>query len=162
MRNFKIPFKYLGFLYFLWFEFAIIDKRKFMEEYSIVSFMPDWAFVTLSIIFLAALLYLFIKIFIIKPAFFYYIEDNLYKIKWKWRWKKDKIIELYCFCPKCEDRLVYDDTSCKDSYSLNKETKFICEKCHFSSSLSGGDISYSLNIIEREINRKVRLDIYEK
>jgi len=133
-----------------------------MEEYTIVSFMPNWAFITICIVFTLVLLFLILKIFFLKPAYFYYVEDTFYKITWKWRWKKSAVVELYCFCPKCDEKLVYDDTSCNDRFSLNKETKFICEKCHLSSSLSGGNISYSLNIIEREINRKVRLNIYEK
>ncbi|NQY52438.1 MAG: hypothetical protein HRT42_02590 [Campylobacteraceae bacterium] len=133
-----------------------------MQEHNIISLMPDWAFLTVSGLFALVLIFLIIRIFFTKPKHYSYIEDDLYNVIWKWTWKKEKIRNLYCFCPKCEESLVYDDTSCKERFALHKETKFICEKCHYSSSLGGGDISHSLKIIEREINRKVRLNIYEK
>lgn len=130
-----------------------------MQDYNIVTFMPNWAFITLIIFIIIVLLYLFVKYFVKKPEYVYYIEDILYDIKWKWSWKNDKVNKLYCFCPKCDKSLVYDDSS---SSTDNKTTKFICEECHFAGSIPGGNISHSLNMVEREINRKVRLDIYEK
>lgn len=133
-----------------------------MQEHNIISLMPDWAFITLLVLFGLFFIYLIFRFFFKKPEYVIYIEDIFYNVKWKWSWKKDKVTNLFCFCPKCEESLVYDDTSCKERFSLNKETKFICQKCNYSSSLGGGDISHSLNIIEREINRKVRLNIYEK
>lgn len=130
-----------------------------MTDYNIVTFMPNWAFITLIILITIVLLYLFVMYFVKKPQYVYYIEDTLYDMKWKWSWKNDKVNKLYCFCPKCDKSLVYDDSS---SSTNNKTTKFICEECTFAGSIPGGDISHSLNMVEREINRKVRLDTYEK
>lgn len=129
-----------------------------MEQ--IISFLPNWLSITLMVLILIAFVWAFVFFFVRKPLYYKYNNDNFYDIHWKWFWKKDKITELFCFCPTCDESLVYDDSSCNNS-SHNKQTKFICEKCHFSGSISGGNISYSLNIVEREINRKVRLNEFE-
>lgn len=127
---------------------------------NVLETIPPWLIITLAIVFIIGALTLFVSIFVKKPAYHRYVSDNIYNIKWKWFWKKEKITELFCFCPTCDESLVYDDSSCNNS-SHNKQTKFICEKCHFSSAINGGNISYSLDIVEREIHRKVRLNEFK-
>jgi predicted RNA-binding Zn-ribbon protein involved in translation (DUF1610 family) len=87
-----------------------------------------------------------------------YVEDILYGTRWRWSWRTDSIKNLWCYCPRCDSELVYDDSSCRNLYADISKTDFICEHCgHLTvGSIVGGDKSYALSAIEREIRRKIR------
>lgn len=58
-----------------------------------------------------------------------YTEDIIYDIKWTWKYKGKDITNLQCFCPTCNEELIYDDTSSNYTLSVSK-IDFICENCH--------------------------------
>lgn len=58
-----------------------------------------------------------------------YTEDIIYNIKWTWSYRGKDIINLQCFCPTCNEELIYDDTSSNYTLSVSK-IDFICENCH--------------------------------
>ncbi|MCY7297506.1 hypothetical protein HJG39_18980 [Alteromonas sp. a30] len=92
-----------------------------------------------------------------------YIEDFLFGTKWRWRWGINEIINLWCFCPRCDAELVYDDSSCR-RFSYESETKFICENCSRTvvTSIPGGNKDYALSAVGREIRRRIRTNEINK
>lgn len=85
-----------------------------------------------------------------------YIEDNLYEVPWKWEWKKDKILNLKCHCPSCDEILVYENDN------ILHKTYFLCPSCDAQKAvIGGGDSKYALGIVKREIMRKVRTKEFE-
>lgn len=92
-----------------------------------------------------------------KVDYHQYKDDTLYDVHWKWEWKKDDIINLKCHCPICDDILVYEN-----DYILHK-TYFLCPTCDIQKAvIGGGDSKYSMGIVKREINRKIRTEEYLK
>jgi predicted RNA-binding Zn-ribbon protein involved in translation (DUF1610 family) len=71
---------------------------------------------------------------------------------------------VWCFCPRCDATLVYDDSSCRSLYSDVNKTDFICENCgrNIVASISGGKIDYATGALEREISRRIRAGEYTK
>lgn len=92
-----------------------------------------------------------------------YIEDILFGAKWRWSWASHQIHGLWCFCPSCDAELVYDDSSVNDIYRRDKpKTEFICEHCGHRTVgvVEGGNKSYALSAVQREIRRRVRTGQY--
>lgn len=91
-----------------------------------------------------------------------YIEDTMHGVVWRWRWIGSDIHSLWCYCPRCDAELVYDDSSCSiraSIYDIPKATDFICEPCGriVMASIPGGPKSYAVGAIEREIRRRLRV-----
>lgn len=109
-------------------------------------------FIVFSLITMIILYFVF---FNEKEDYLSYTEDTLYDVVWKWEWKKDEVINLKCFCTRCDNTLVYEN-----DYNLNK-TYLICPSCeHQLSEVRGGDYSYVNSLIKRFIAKKVRLKEY--
>lgn len=88
-----------------------------------------------------------------------YTSDYLYEAKWRWEWHGHDVQNLWCYCPSCDSELVYDDSSCRDVLRLSEpRTEFICEHCGHKlvASIKGGNRSYALSAVQREIRRKLR------
>ena len=98
-----------------------------------------------------------------KEEFTKYVEDSIYGAKWRWKWTKDEIINIECYCPKCDSLLVYDDSSCHTKYTELVKTDFICENCksQIVTSIHGGNKKYAMNTIKREIQRRIRTEEYK-
>lgn len=92
------------------------------------------------------------------PVYYKYTEDNMHGLLWRWGWGSRGIKNLWCFCPRCDATLVYDDSSCRDYLKPRQETHFICENCSHKlvSTIGGGNRYYVTDMIEREILRRVR------
>lgn len=106
-------------------------------------------------IFLTIIIYMIF--FMHKPAHHNYCTDNLYGANWKWEWKKENILNLSCYCPECDEKLVYEN-----DHILHK-TYFLCSKCNSQKAvIGGGDSKYALSVVLREILRKVRTKEYQK
>lgn len=104
--------------------------------------------ILLSLVVMVILYYVFFKN---KEEYELYTKDTLYNIPWRWEWRKGEIINLKCFCPHCDDMLVYEN-----DYTLHK-TYFICVSCETQrATIGGGDSKYAFGMVKREINRKVR------
>lgn len=99
-----------------------------------------------------------------KKDFHSYTEDLIYGAVWRWGWTSDRIFNLWCFCPRCDATLVYDDSSCRNYLVNVSRTDFICENCGHSviASITGGNKAYAVSAIEREIHRKIRTGEYPK
>lgn len=92
-----------------------------------------------------------------------YVEDLLFGARWRWSWVGEQIAQLWCFCPSCDAELVYDDSSVHDIFRRDKpKTEFICEHCGRRpvGVIEGGDKSYALGAVQREIRRRVRTGHY--
>ena len=98
-----------------------------------------------------------------KEEYTKYVEDSIYDAKWRWKWRKDEIINIECYCPKCDSLLVYDDSSCHTKYTELVKTDFICENCksQIVTSIHGGNKKYAMNTIKREIQRRIRTEEYK-
>lgn len=92
-----------------------------------------------------------------------YKNDQIFGSNWEWDWANNKVSNLWCLCPKCHSELIYDDSSC-GLYSRDpSRTDFICEHCNRTvASIPGGNKSYALSAVEREIRRRIRTDEYQK
>ena len=89
-----------------------------------------------------------------------YVKDSLFGATWRWSWVAGEISSLWCFCPRCDMELVYDDSAARDILRLlEPKTDFICERCNHQvvASISGGTKSYALSAVRREITRKIRV-----
>ena len=100
----------------------------------------------------------------IKEEFSEYKEDMIKNAKWRWEWQNSKISNLWCFCPQCDATLVYNDNACTNFYSDKNNTLFICENCNNKtvSDIDGGNKSYALRFVKREIERRIRTGEYTK
>jgi hypothetical protein len=93
-----------------------------------------------------------------------YVEDVLFDAKWRWSWLADQITNLWCFCPRCDSELVYDDSSAHSLYSRDEpRTLFLCEHCNRTAvaRIDGGDKDYALGAVRREIRRRIRTGQYK-
>lgn len=115
------------------------------------------------------LIIIFIKIFInlkkgSKLDYLTYKEDFIYKAKWKWNWEKNSITNIQCYCPNCNNLLVYDDRSCHTKSTELTKTDFICETCNSQiiSTIHGGNKNYAINLVKREIERRIRTEEYKE
>ena len=98
----------------------------------------------------------------VKPEFLEYTEDLIYGAKWRWHWAGNQVSNLWCYCPRCDAQLVYDDTSVR-MYMEKSKTDFICERCNNQvvASISGGAKNYAVGAAEREILRRIRTGEYK-
>lgn len=92
-----------------------------------------------------------------------YTEDMIKNAKWRWEWNRNEVSNLWCFCPQCDATLVYNDSSCTDFYTDKNNTLFICENCNnkIVSDIDGGNKSYALGFVRREIDRRIRTGEYK-
>lgn len=136
-------------------------------EALVVSYsLPGWAWLLIFILALVGLvsIYMTLKGESEEPEFKLYIEDFIHNARWRWSWLGNRISNVWCFCPRCDATLVYDDSSCHNFYSDVNKTDFICENCSHSviASITGGDKDYATSAIRREIERRVRTGEYKK
>jgi hypothetical protein len=93
-----------------------------------------------------------------------YCEAYIEGAKWRWEWQGNRISSLWCYCPSCDIELAYNDRQDHFSFAINgsTETKFICENCYKSvvATIKGGNRSYALGFVEREIRRRIRTKEY--
>ena len=99
-----------------------------------------------------------------EPDYQSYVEDFIYGVMWRWDWPGNHISNLWCYCTSCDATLIYDDSTCRNLYSNEKKTDFICENCGHTvvATISGGNKSYAISAVEREIDRRVRTGEYKK
>ena len=100
-----------------------------------------------------------------EPDFLKYREDMVDGVKWRWDWNNNHIVSLQAFCPNCDAQLVAME-------SFN-ETHFVCERCSSNKNsqfgdhrwriiavVPGGGPYYALEVVEREILRRIRTNNY--
>lgn len=86
-----------------------------------------------------------------------YVEDNLFGAVWRWSYLGHDVSSLWCFCPKCNIELVYEEVN-RRSQLINDppRTNFICERCKAIRASLEGDQYQALGSVKREIRRKIR------
>ncbi|MBA7495279.1 hypothetical protein ES702_05861 [subsurface metagenome] len=121
--------------------------------------IPGWVLLILGLLSIIGVVNIYLAIRSgDEPEFMKYTEDFIYGAKWRWSWAGNTITNLWCFCPKRDAQLVYDDSSCRNILSDVRKTDFICERCgnKVIASISGGDKNYAIGAAEREILRRIR------
>ena len=122
--------------------------------------LPGWALFILVLFAVAgitiigvAVVSLIGKASVDEPWHASYVKDTIYGVEWRWRWVENRISDLWCYCPRCDAILVYNDRS-----HFYEKTDFICENCNHSviTSITGGDKAYALEAVTREIDRRIR------
>lgn len=131
-----------------------------VEKISQMYALPYWL-VQIAPIFLLilALLTIFLVYKMFEPRYKYYTQDEFFSVLWQWKYKKNKIIDLWCYCPTCKSMLVVDDENCRTTQMLGQKiTFFICNECGESEKgrIKGGDRRFALANVRREIERKIR------
>jgi len=127
----------------------------FSQEVIIASFVSLFV----MLIFIAILIF---KIF--EPKFKLYRVDMFHNVLWKWSYTGEKIVDLWCYCPKCKSMLHVDDENCSTTSNLgDKITFFVCHKCGECEvgRIKGGDRNYALRVVTREILAKIRLNTFD-
>lgn len=135
----------------------------FGESYSV----PGWALTVVGVLALVTIIRFIVELRAspVSPAASHtnYVEDILFGAKWRWSWSGGDISNLWCFCPRCDAELVYNDSAAHNIYSREEpHTLFICEHCNRNvmGRIDGGDKEYALGAVRREIRRKIRTEQY--
>lgn len=128
--------------------------------------LPGWVWLVVIVLAIIGLvnIYLAIRGESKQPEFKSYVEDYIQGAKWRWDWVGNQISNVWCFCPRCDATLVYDDSSRRNYLSDVRKTDFICENCGHTvvTSIAGGDKDYAISAIRREIDRRIRTNEYKK
>lgn len=94
------------------------------------------------------------KIYYIKPRKSIYADHTVHEIKgavWKWHWNENKIEQLWCFCPTCNNELSYDNDH------LLQTITFSCPQCEQEiSKFNAHNINSVLVFVKNEIRRILR------
>ena len=159
-----------------------ISKEMFYSIWSVLSSLPRWIWeklidsyalagwlwipvIILSLIGITTII-MEIKINRVnnEPEHYSYKEDVIHAAKWRWNWHNGNVSNLCCFCPSCDANLVYNDSTVRHYLSDEAGTKFICENCNYRivTKIEHGDREYALNLVTREIDRRVRTGQYSR
>lgn len=86
-----------------------------------------------------------------------FIKMQRYGVVWKWRHEKNQIINLSCYCPECDSKIIFDDEHSRESSLGDKCTFLICENCEVKEKgrVKGGDREYVLKLIKNDIQRQI-------
>lgn len=126
--------------------------------------IPQWAVnIGAFAIFMILVAFPFVVKKLLEPKYYKFKEMVMYNVLWRWKYKKDDIIGLWCYCPRCGAMLICDDENCKVTEDLqSKITFFVCNDCggHEQGRVTGGDRRYALSLVKREILRYVRTGEY--
>ena len=86
-----------------------------------------------------------------------YKQDTFKQALWKWKWQDDRIEQLWCYCPTCNNELSYNS-----DYLLYK-TDLLCPNCEkLITSYDGDNINYVLTKVKSEIRRVVQRQLNEE
>lgn len=126
--------------------------------------IPQWAVNMGALaIFIILVAFPFVLKKLLEPKYYKFKEMAIYNVLWRWKYKKDDVVGLWCYCPKCGDMLACDDENCKVTEDLqHKITFFVCNACggHEQGRVVGGDRRYALSLVKREILRQIRIGEY--
>lgn len=128
--------------------------------------IPQWAVNSGTIAICIVLVsFPFVARVLLRPKYYKFKEMILFKVLWRWKYKKDDIVGLWCYCPKCQSMLACDDENCRGAESLkDKMTFFICHECSGGEvgRVTGGDRRYALSLVRRDIWRHIREGRYNE
>ena len=112
--------------------------------------IPMWIFIGLVLLSLVSILIGILKIK--SPKHRSYKEENIDRIVWRWRYNiLNEIFDMKPFCPTDNTQLIFR------YLGLNRLQIMIdCETCRKTFGPFDGDISYLINRIKRQIERRIR------
>lgn len=126
--------------------------------------LPGWAWlIVLPLILIGMIsIYRSIKGEAKRPDHELYTEDYINDVVWRWGWSGDRITGLKSYCPRCDAQLVKAVTEVR--LSFDRISSLYCENCKkFLTEIdAGNDHFYFESAIRREIDRRVRTDLYKQ
>ena len=126
--------------------------------------IPQWAVNIGAItIFIILVAFPFVAKKLLEPKYRKFRQMSMYNVLWRWKYKKDDIIGLWCYCPKCLSILSCDDENCRATEELqDKITFFVCNECggNEQGRVVGGDRRYAVSLVKREVLRQIRTTEY--
>lgn len=126
--------------------------------------IPQWAVNIGAItIFIILVAFPFVAKKLLEPKYRKFKQMSMYNVLWRWKYKKDEIVGLWCYCPKCLSMLSCDDENCRATEELqDKITFFVCHECggHEQGRVVGGDRRYAVSLVKREVLREIRTGEY--
>lgn len=126
--------------------------------------IPQWAVNIGAItIFIILVAFPFVAKKLLEPKYRKFRQMSMYNVLWRWKYKKDEIVGLWCYCPKCLSMLSCDDENCRATEELqDKITFFVCNECggHEQGRVVGGDRRYAVSLVKREVLREIRTGEY--
>ena len=131
------------------------------QQYNVPEYL---VIITPVFIFIVVISLIFLAFKIFEPKYKMYRADMFHGMLWKWKYKGDRVIDLWCYCPKCTSMLLVDDESCSATMTLGeKYTYFVCHECGDNEvgRIQGGDRNYALKVIIRAILAKIRLKTFD-
>ena len=92
-----------------------------------------------------------------EPPWEQYISDTIFDIQWGWQWHYYKLSYLTALCPKCSNRLDFENTYVQNNIrSLKPGCIFICDNCDFKREFPRKSVSEILLKIKKEVDRRIR------
>lgn len=126
--------------------------------------IPQWAVNIGAItIFIILVAFPFVAKKLLEPKYRKFKQMSMYNVLWRWKYKKDEIVGLWCYCPKCLSMLSCDDENCRATEELQEKiTFFVCHECggHEQGRVVGGDRRYAVSLVKREVLREIRTGEY--
>lgn len=126
--------------------------------------IPQWAVNVGAItIFIILVAFPFVAKKLLEPKYRKFKQMSMYNVLWRWKYKKDEIVGLWCYCPKCLSMLSCDDENCRATEDLQEKiTFFVCHECggHEQGRVVGGDRRYAISLVKREVLREIRTGEY--
>ncbi len=126
--------------------------------------IPQWAVNIGAItIFIILVAFPFVAKKLLEPKYRKFKQMSMYNVLWRWKYKKDDIVGLWCYCPKCLSILSCDDENCRATEELQEKiTFFVCNECggHEQGRVVGGDRRYAVSLVKREVLRQIRTTEY--
>lgn len=126
--------------------------------------IPQWAVNIGAItIFIILVAFPFVAKKLLEPKYRKFRQMSMYNVLWRWKYKKDEIVGLWCYCPKCLSMLSCDDENCRATEELqDKITFFVCNECggNEQGRVVGGDRRYAVSLVKREVLREIRTGEY--
>lgn len=126
--------------------------------------IPQWAVNIGAItIFIILVAFPFVAKKLLEPKYRKFRQMSMYNVLWRWKYKKDEIVGLWCYCPKCLSMLSCDDENCRATEELQEKiTFFVCHECggHEQGRVVGGDRRYAISLVKREVLREIRTGEY--
>ena len=124
------------------------------------SSMPRWLVVILAIGCIPTFFRVLRRFFPAPVNPLAYTKDTFFGLVWRWSYPLSPTSDqTWCFCPKCDTRLVYN----QDRFVLTGSFQFFCETCNqIVAEIPGNDVAVILNRVIRQIERNVRTDIWKE
>jgi len=122
--------------------------------------VPVWLVIILCILSIGSLGWIAARCFEKKdlPPFLKYRKDFIKGVNWRWDWGSCGVEGLTPYCPNCDMCLTYIEPRI---YDHDSGTSFYCDQCErIVANIKGGGMDYARSVVLREIDRKVRNNLF--